>query len=80
MAAGSTVQVWINQAGRLASRPLQHDEVVSRVQLAVGCAVGGLAITLIVVGRLARWSLERRRMSAWDADWMAYGPRWTSRR
>jgi hypothetical protein len=35
MAAGSTVQVWINQAGRLASRPLQHDEVVSRVLLAL---------------------------------------------
>jgi hypothetical protein len=80
LAAGSTVTVWINQAGQLANRPLQHDEVVSRVQLAVGCAVGSLAITLIVVGWLACWSLDRRRMSAWDADWMAYGPRWTSRR
>jgi hypothetical protein len=80
MAAGSTVQVWINQAGQPTGPPLQHEEVVSRVQLATGCAIGGLAITLIVVGWLARWSLDRRRMAAWDADWMAHGPRWTSRR
>jgi hypothetical protein len=80
MVAGSTVTVWINQAGQLAGPPLQPTQIVSRVQLAVCCAVGGLAIALIVVGWLARKSLDRRRMAAWDADWLANGPRWTSRR
>jgi hypothetical protein len=79
-AAGSTVRVWINTAGQLANPPWQHDQVVSRVQLAAGCAIGGLAIMLIVVGWVARWFLDRRRMAAWDAGWLAYGPRWTSRR
>ena len=80
VAAGGTVKVWINQAGRPTSPPLQDGQVVHRVQLAVGSAVGGLAITLTVVGWLICCSLDRRRMAAWDADWLAYGPRWTSRR
>jgi hypothetical protein len=80
VAAGGTVKVWINQAGQLADPPLQNGQVVRRVQLAVGSAVGGLALTLIVVGWLIRCSLDRRRMAAWEADWLAYGPRWTSRR
>jgi hypothetical protein len=80
VAAGGTVKVWINQAGQLADPPLQPGQVVRRVQLAVGSAVGGLALTLIVVGWLIRCSLDRRRMAAWEADWLAYGPRWTSRR
>ena len=80
VAAGGTVTAWINQAGQPAGPPLRHGQVVRRVQLAVGCAVGGLAVTLIVVGWLICCFLDRRRMAAWDAGWLAYGPRWTSRR
>ena len=80
VAAGGTVTAWINQTGQPAGPPLQHGQIVHRVQLAVGCAVGGLAVTLIVFGWLIRYFLDRRRMAAWDADWLAYGPRWTSRR
>jgi hypothetical protein len=80
VAAGGTVTAWINHAGQPAGPPLQHGQVVRRVQLAVGCAVGGLAVTLIIVGWLIRCFLDRRRMAAWDAGWLAYGPRWTSRR
>ncbi len=53
---------------------------MGRTQLAEGFAVAGLAVALIVVGGLARRSLDRRRMSAWDADWTANGPRWNPRR
>ena len=80
VAAGGTVTAWINQTGQPAGPPLQHGQIVHRVQLAVGCAVGGLAVTLIVFGWLIRYFLDRRRMAAWDAGWLAYGPRWTSRR
>ena len=80
VAAGGTVTAWINQTGQPAGPPLQHGQVVRRVQLAVGSAVGGLAVTLIVAGWLIRCFLDRRRMAAWDAGWLAYGPRWTSRR
>ena len=39
----------------------------------------GVAMVLALAGILARWSLDKRRMDAWDADWQATGPRWTTR-
>ena len=77
---GSTVMVWVNRVGQLADPPLQHTQVVSRAEQAAGAAVGSLAITLNVVGWLTRRSLDRRRLAAWDADWLANGPSWTPRR
>ena len=79
-AAGSTVLVWTNQTGRLTGPPLGPTQLQGRAQLGAGAAVGSLAVALIVVGWLARSSLYRRRLAAWDADWLANGPRWSSRR
>jgi chromate transport protein ChrA len=42
--------------------------------------VAVLAIMLTAAWRLARRGLDRRRMAAWDAGWLATGPRWTPRR
>ena len=78
-AAGSTVLVWTDQAGQLADPPLGPTQLASRI-LAEGTAVGSLATALIVAGWLARRSLDRRRLAAWDADWKANGPRWSPRR
>ena len=78
--AGSTVMVWTNRAGQLTDPPLRHTQVVNQADLAAGGAIGFLAITLTVVSWLARRSLDRRRLAAWDADWLAHGPRWTPRR
>jgi hypothetical protein len=79
-AAGSTVMVWVNQAGQLTDPPLQSSQVASRAVLDETLAVAALAIMLIVVGRLGHWALDKRRLAAWGADWLATGPRWSSRR
>jgi hypothetical protein len=79
-AAGSTVMVWVNQAGQLTDTPLNASQVASRAQLSEGLAVAGLAVVLLLIGCLVRWVLDRRRLAAWDADWLATGPRWSSRR
>jgi len=79
-AAGTTVPVYIDQAGQLVGAPLQHTQVVNRAELTGALAVAGLALTLIVAGWLTRRALDRRRMAAWDADWLATGPRWSPRR
>jgi len=79
-AAGSTVVVWTNQAGQLTASPLDAGQVASRADLSEVLAVAGLAVALMVVGRLAHWALNRRRLAAWDADWLANGPRWSQRR
>jgi hypothetical protein len=78
--AGSTVMVWTNQAGQPADSPLQYSQVTVRADLARVLAVAALAVTLIIVGLGGRWALDRRRLAAWDAEWLATEPRWSSRR
>jgi hypothetical protein len=79
MAAGSTVQAWIDRAGQLAEPPPGPAQLVSRAHLAEEVAVGTLAIVLIAAGRLVRWALNYCRMASWDADWLATRPRWSPR-
>lgn len=79
-AAGSTVMVWTNQAGHLTDSPLMHTQVMGRAVMSQVLAVAALAVTLIVLGMLARWTLDKRRLAAWDVDWLATGPRWSPRR
>jgi len=79
-AAGSTVTVWVNRAGQLTDPPLQRSQVVGRTDMSQVLAVAALAVALILVGWLGRRALDRRRLAAWDADWLATGPRWTSLR
>jgi nitrate reductase gamma subunit len=80
MAASHSTRIWVDRAGRLTGPPLSRDQVAGRVQLAVGVAVGGLAVLLVMAAWLVRRGIDRRRMAAWDADWMATGPRWSPRR
>ena len=80
VAAGHTTRIWVDQVGRLTGPPLSRDQLTGRAELAAGVAVGCLAAVLITAAWLARRSLDRRRMAAWDADWLANGPRWTPRR
>src|SRR5215469_4599406 len=75
--AGSTVMVWVNQAGQLTDSPLQHSQVTGRTIMAQVLAVAGLAVTLTIVGWAARWTLDRHRLAAWDAEWLTTEPRWS---
>jgi hypothetical protein len=80
MAAGSSVQVWTDASGRLQDPPLRHGTVVV---LAVVTAIWVFVLVgLLLLGtwRVARRSLDRRRLAAWESDWRVTGPRWTSRR
>ena len=80
MAASPSTRIWVDQTGRLTGPPLSRDQLTGRAQLAAGVAVGILAATLITAGWLVRRSLDRRRLSGWDAEWLANGPRWSPRR
>jgi len=79
LSAGNTVLVWTDQAGQLMDPPLQPTQVISRAQLARVLAVAVLAIGLFIAGTLAHIVLDRRRLAAWDADWLAKGPNWSHR-
>ena len=78
--AGSTVMIWTDQAGQLTDSPLQHSQVTGRAVMARVLAVAALAVTLIILGLAGRWALDRRRLAAWDTDWLATEPRWSPRR
>ncbi|MGH3172798.1 MAG: Rv1733c family protein [Streptosporangiaceae bacterium] len=80
LAAGHSTRIWVDRTGRLTGPPLSRDQVTGRVQLAAGVAVGGLDVVLIMAAWLVRSGIDRRRMAAWDADWLANGPRWSPRR
>ena len=58
---------------------MNDSQAASLVILAEAGGVAGAALALASAGGLARWSFNRRRMAAWDIDWQATGPRWTTR-
>lgn len=78
-AAGATVWMWTTSDGKLTDPPLQDSQVTGDAVLAGTVSVIALATVLTVTGMLARYVLDRRRMAAWDAEWRATGPRWTTR-
>jgi hypothetical protein len=80
VAASPSTRIWVDQTGRLTGPPLSGDQMTGRAQLAAGVAVGVLAAVLITAGWLVRRCLDRRRLSGWDAGWLANGPRWSPRR
>lgn len=74
--AGTVVTVWTDDNGYLDSPPLTLSEVASQADAtAVGVVV--MAGVMFVGGAAAtRQLLNRRRMAAWDADWVATEPVW----
>lgn len=62
--AGSTVMVWVNQAGDLADPPMGQAAIGDRTELAQGSAAALFAVGLAVIGRRAHHSLRGRHMAA----------------
>lgn len=78
-AAGETLQLWTDHTGGLTTAPLLDSQVADQTALGETLAVLVTAGVLTLAGLVARRSLDKRRMAAWDADWHATGPRWTTR-
>jgi hypothetical protein len=77
--AGATVRVWTTRDGQLTSHPISESQVASLADLGEITGAATVAALLALVGVLARRSLDKRRMAAWEADWQSTGPRWTTR-
>lgn len=77
---GSVVRSWIDASGHVTGPPASHADVIGAVFTAVALAALGVTVVLLAAHMLLRQALERRRLSAWDAEWRATGPRWTSHR
>lgn len=78
-AVGGSLRVWTDRAGDLATAPLLDSQVAGQATTGEALGVAGTAVVLALAGGLSRWTLNRRRLAAWEADWQETGPRWTTR-
>lgn len=78
-AVGGKLQVWTDRTGDLTTAPLLDSQVTGQTASGDVLGVIATAVVLTLAGTLALWTLNKRRMAAWDADWHATGPRWTTR-
>jgi hypothetical protein len=76
---GATQWLWTTADGQLTNPPLQDSQVTGEAHVAEGFSVATLAVLLAITGLMTRWTLDKRRMAAWDAEWRVTGPRWTTR-
>ncbi|HLK00625.1 MAG TPA: hypothetical protein VKU39_12050 [Streptosporangiaceae bacterium] len=77
---GSTVLIWVDQAGDLSQPPLQQSQIAIRADMAGVAAIAIAGLACVLSWQLGRSVLDRRRLAAWDADWRTTEPRWTTRR
>ena len=77
---GSAVTIWTDGNGYLDSPPLQLSEVASQAAAAtIGVIVAAL-VCFIAAATAIRQLFNRRRMAAWDADWVTTAPTWNRQR
>jgi hypothetical protein len=73
---GYPVKVWTDRSGDLASPPLTIPEVAAQAEAArVGTAIA-LVVAYGAGAAATRQLLNRRRMAAWDADWVVTARTW----
>jgi hypothetical protein len=77
---GSTVLVWADAAGNLVSPPLLASQVAGEGQMAAFGAITGLGVLYLCEAAVVRRVLNRRRMAAWDADWVVTARAWNRQR
>jgi hypothetical protein len=73
---GTTVTVWTYANGYLASPPLTTAEVAGQADAAMAGAIAGVGIVCVAGAGAIRQVVNRRRMAAWDADWLATAQTW----
>jgi hypothetical protein len=78
--AGTTVPVWTDSSGNLVDPPRGHDQTMMRAAVAAMVAGFALVMLLAVARAVLRRAFNRRRMVAWDAEWLLVAPRWTGLR
>jgi hypothetical protein len=79
LAAGRTVQLWVDTAGSPTGPPPRYGAPVASEALVAVLAPAALGAMLWWLAGVGRWMLDRRRLADWEAAWTAVGPQWTRR-
>ncbi len=77
---GTSVTIWTDTAGNLASPPLQPSQVTGQGDVAAFGAIAGIGVLYLCGTGVVRYVLYRRRMAAWDADWAVTAKTWNRQR
>ena len=75
---GSAVPIWVDDRGAVAPPPGRRC-AGSDAAAAAFIVVVALAAGLAGIHRIVVWWLDRRRLRAWQAEWLVVGPRWSHR-
>lgn len=73
---GTIVKVWTDDSGNLVSPPLVGTQVSGQGDVAAIVAVAGIGFLFLTEAAVLRHVLYRRRMAAWDADWLVTERAW----
>lgn len=73
---GSTVPVWINDAGDPAPAPVNSTDAATTGVVAGIFAWLVAALTLAAAYGITRLVLDRRRVAKWESEWATLGDRW----
>lgn len=74
---GQSIQVWTDDStGNLDAPPMTMAEAAGQADAAMVGAVAGIVIAYAVGAGVVVELLNRRRMAAWEADWLVTGPAW----
>lgn len=76
--SGAKVRIWVDDQGTVVARPGLRNPSANATLIAV-VAVGGVAAGLLGLRGMVVWRLNRRRMRAWQQDWLSVEPRWSHR-
>jgi hypothetical protein len=79
-AKGSTVTVWTDAAGNTVSPPLLTSQVAGQGDLGTAGAIAGIGALYLCEAVIVRRVVNRRRMAAWDADWVVTARAWNRQR
>jgi hypothetical protein len=78
-AAGRTVPVWIDHAGRITSEPLRDGDIAVQSFTAGTVAALGLPCLVLLLHLLVVQLLDRVRLRRWTAEWTSVEPLWAGR-
>jgi hypothetical protein len=77
--AGTAATITVDDHGRPMTAPHSRTEMITRAGILATSSVVGLALGLWLVRWHVRRVLIRRHLGDWEADWAAFGPKWTGR-
>jgi len=78
LGAGSGVPIWVDEHGAVVAPPVRRNPVMRAVVVAMLIA-GGVTVAIARVHRVVVRLLDRRRLRAWQAEWLAVEPGWSHR-